>query len=311
MTPSPTSVASNLLPSISREHGQVDASTPNALKEAGNDAVRTGDWQRAVHMFTLGIDMFVNTSGEMADGAWYSLDKRSEGVLHLLCSNRSLAHLKLGDFDAAAMDAEHCCQARPDFAKGHLRLLAAIEAAGAPLAERQAVCARGIRACPQSKELREHKAALAAEMGRTEVGAEETAACAAQLERTRRIADDPTHPQHALAAGDIGSALALGAHGVAKDLVEAERYLRIGADAGDAGSQRNLGFLLLESERAEEAVAYLRMAKEQGDDDSAAAVDKLVAEADAAHAQALFKLRALAAKGDERAKAMLVELEER
>lgn len=291
----------------------MDASTPTALKEAGNDAVRVGDWQRAVHMFTLGIDMCVETSAEPADGAWYSLDKRSQGVLHLLCSNRSLAHLKLNDFEAAATDAEHCCQARPDFAKGHMRLLAALDATGAPLAERQAACTRGLRACPQSKELRDQRAALAAEMGRAPaeaVGADEAMACAVQLERTRCIADDPTHPQHALAAGDLGSALALGAHGVDKNLSEAERYLRLGADAGDAGAQRNLGFLLLEGERTAEAASYLRLAKEQGDEDAAAAVDRLVVEADEAHAQALFKLRALATKGDERAKAMLVELEQ-
>ena len=100
-----------------------------------------------------------------------------------------------------------------------------------------------------------------------------------------------------------------GAYGEVKDLVEAERYLRIGAEGGDVGAQRNLGMLLLQSERAAEAAGYLRMAHGQGDEEAGSTLDALRREADALREQAVFKLKALAANGDARAKAMLEQLE--
>ena len=222
---SPASPASVISP-IAREHGQVDAHNPSVLKEAGNDAMRARDWKRGMHMFTVGIDMITDSSPPSDAAGWFALDVKSKGVLHLLCSNRSLAHLNLGDTSAAIQDAEACCSARPGFAKGHQRLLAALAAAGAPLEERREACARGRRACPNSAELRDAQAALDAEAGvepEEAIGAAEAAALAAQLASTRLIADDPSHGQRALAAGDLGSALALGAYGEVKDLVEAER----------------------------------------------------------------------------------------
>jgi len=48
------------------------------------------------------------------------------------------------------------------------------------------------------------------------------------MEATRAIANDPGDSRHALAAGDLGSALAVGAHGLDQDIEEAERYLTIG-----------------------------------------------------------------------------------
>ena len=305
MAASPTSVTSK----ISSEHGQVDAASPAALKEAGNDAVRNGDWNRACHMFTLGIDMILKAAPSPPEAAndWYAMDVSSKGVLHLLCSNRSLAHLNLKDCPAAAEDAEHCCLARPDFAKGHLRLLAALKSGGAPLEERHEACARGIRACPASGELRAAKAALDEECG---VVVEETAeSLAERMAATRRIADDPSDSRRALAAGDYGSALALGAHGVSKNAALAEIYLRIGAEGGDAGAQRNLGMLLLQSDRQAEAAEALRDAAANGDEDAAATLSALKAEADAKHQQALFKLRALASNGDARAMEMLRQLD--
>jgi TPR repeat protein len=58
-----------------------------------------------------------------------------------------------------------------------------------------------------------------------------------------------------MAATDLGSALAVGAFGLSKDLAEAERYLRIGIAGGDVSAQRNLGLMLLDIEgRLEDAV---------------------------------------------------------
>ena len=45
-----------------------------------------------------------------------------------------------------------------------------------------------------------------------------------QMMSTRRAADDEADPRRGLACGDLGSALAVGAHGLEKDVEEAERY---------------------------------------------------------------------------------------
>ena len=307
---SPASVTAK----IDAQHGQVDAQNPSALKDAGNDAVRCGDWQRASHMFTLGIDMIVGPTEPKEPGDWYGLDMRSKGVLHPLLSNRSLAQLHLKDYAAACEDADLCCMARPDFAKGHLRLLAALKANEAPLEERQQACRRGLRACPQCKELLDAKVALDAEgcVDPSQMASEDEAlALAAQLRATKLIADDPSDPRAPMAAGDYGSALALGAHGVAKDLSEAERYLRLGAEGGDAGSARALGMLLIQQDEPAQAAEYLRIAALAGDEDAIDALTDLKNEADSQRKEAIFKLKALADKGDERAKAKLAELKDK
>ena len=89
MASSPDSVTTR----ISAEHGQVDATSASALKAAGNDAVRAGDWSRACHMYTLSIDMVLGGTTPADAKDWYTLDVQSKGILHLLCSNRSLAYL--------------------------------------------------------------------------------------------------------------------------------------------------------------------------------------------------------------------------
>ena len=322
MVSSPASVIHS---KIDAKHGQVDAHSPSVLKEAGNDAARCGDWTRATHMYTLALDMIVK--GKASDDAadWYALDCESKGLAHVLCSNRSLSHLNSNDFASAAEDAEHACLARPDFVKAHLRLLAALKAGDAPLEERRAACARGLRACPRAQELIDVKMQLDAEAGdepcEVAEDAKESASTLAkerllreqQVAAAKLIADDESDRRRAMAAGDYGSALALGAHGVAKDLELAEHYLKIGADGGDAGACRNLGFLLLEtpgSERAAEAAEYLRKGAELGDERAAEALEALHKEANQKREAALFKLRALAANGDARAKEMLEELQE-
>ena len=67
-------------------------------------------------------------------------------------------------------------------------------------------------------------------------------------------------PRHIFAAGDYGSALALGAHGVAQDIEEGEKYLQIATAGGDVASQRNYGMLLLQLNRAAEAAEQLSAA---------------------------------------------------
>jgi hypothetical protein len=299
--------------------GHVTADSPLALKEEGTKAFNAGDIKRAGHMFTLGIDLILQGKEPKDAAAWFSADAASAGVLHLLLSNRSLAFLKVGDAAGAADDAEHACAAKPDFAKGHLRLLAALAAMPEDTVEaRRKACLRGIRACPSSKELRDAKANLDLEKhtssggkgGEAAATTDEDAEASAQLVATRKIADDPSDPRRAMAAGDVGSAFAVGAYSLPKDVALAQRYLRIGAAGGDAGSQRCLGLLLLEEGGApEEAAEFLSAAAQQGDEQAADVLAQLGKEADEKRKAAMFKLRALASGGDLRAKEMLVQLE--
>ena len=135
------------------------------------------------------------------------------------------------------------------------------------------------------------------------------AEAAAGLALTRRVAEDPNDPRRFMAAGDLGSALAVGAYGAEKDVAEAERYLRQGAEGGDAASQRNLGLLLLELDRPAEAATALKAAAAQGDEQAGATLAQLGDEVKRQAEQARFQLGILAGKGDPRAKEMLEQLQ--
>ena len=165
----------------------------------------------------------------------------------------------------------------------------------------------------------------------------EDAECASALAAARATADDPTDPRRFMAAGDVGTALALGAHGCERDVVAAERYLRAGASGGDVASARHLGLLLLELGRPEEAAESLRAAALSGDEEAAEQLKALFAEAQEKEEQVLslaltqthpnpspdpksvvvwvwqarFKLQALASRGDARAVEMLEELRQK
>ena len=224
-------------------------------------------------------------------------------------------HLNLKDAAAAAEDAEHCCLARPDWAKGHLRLLAALAAGDAPLDERRTACARGVRACPNAQQLLDAQDELDREAGASNKkgmkgDSEGVDDVAAQLAATRLIADDPNDPRRFMAAGDYGSNLAVGANGLDKDTAMAELYLKRGAEGGDAGAQRNYGHLLLESGRHAEGSAMLLQAANQGDEEAIAVLTQLGDEAAKKQKEMMFKLEALATNGDKRAIEMLKQLAE-
>eukprot|EP00908_Phaeocystis_cordata_P018780 Transcript_30241.p1 GENE.Transcript_30241~~Transcript_30241.p1 ORF type:complete len:307 (+),score=108.38 Transcript_30241:251-1171(+) len=299
-----------MVAAIDPAHGRVAADSPAALKQAGNEALKT-DLARAAHMYTLGIDLCLKGADidELTSADWYRLDGESNGALHALLANRSFAYLQQTDPAAAVVDAEYCCLARPEFAKGHMRLLAALEANGATASERRAACARGIRACPASAALKDEWSRLGEKGDPAQTETEAAAAEAeAGLALTRRVAADPEDPRRFMAAGDLGSALAVGAHGLSKDVVEAERFLRQGASGGDVASQRHLGLLLLELGRPAEAAEVLRQAAAQGDEEAAATLTQLGQEATSKAEEARMKLAHLASEGDPRARAMLERL---
>ena len=90
---SPTSVP----PAIMADDAEVDA-----LKAAGNDAFKKGDFSGAVSNYDKAILLAPKN--------------------HLLYSNRSLAKHSAGDFVAAEADARKCLELAPDFMKGVYRL---------------------------------------------------------------------------------------------------------------------------------------------------------------------------------------------
>ena len=79
-----------------------DDAEVDALKAAGNDAFKKGDFSGAVSNYDKAILLVPKN--------------------HLLYSNRSLAKHSAGDFVAAEADARKCLELAPDFMKGVYRL---------------------------------------------------------------------------------------------------------------------------------------------------------------------------------------------
>ena len=223
-----------------------------------------------------------------------------------------------------------------------------MELCGAPDDERLAACARAALACPRDKRIAQAKAAIEAGVGRGKGQQDKTkrkrkskksgktikaqdgkvkaasapaptvannaavdARIQAQIEATRRIAEDASDPRRAMAAGDLGSLLATGAYGVPKDLALAEHYLRIGADGGDAGAQVNLGHLLLDRGLHVEAAKYLSAAAAQGSDAARELLGAIAGEAEEKRKAARRQLEKMAEEGDPRARSVLAEVQAR
>ena len=319
---------------IKPEHGRV-INDPEQLKIAAAKAVKLKEYPRATHMYTLAIDLLLenaksvaapDTSTDNEDKAdkdapktydWRALDAKSNGLLHVLLSNRSFTHFRCHDYLAAAEDAENCVQCAPTFVKGWLRLLAAIAEGtketnhiAQSVTDRARVIARGLRANPGAKPLMLAREALVKEASVEvvlAVEADEAKKLREQLQMTKVVADDSSDPRHVMAAGDYGSALAVGAHGLEKNVEEAEKYLKLGSDGGDAASAKNYGHLLLKLDRAVEASAQFAHAAELGDPEAEETLRSLGVEADVQREEAMNKLRKLAEAGHPQAVEMLKE----
>jgi tetratricopeptide (TPR) repeat protein len=309
------------LTSIKPEHGSL-VMEPAHLKEAASKAVKLKHFPRATHIYTLAIDMLVKGSKETKSTEevnWLSLQQKSNGLLHILLSNRSFTHFKCKDFLAAAQDAEHCIQSLPTFVKGYLRLLTALKALHteekSTLEERVKVVSRGFRACgSSSKPLILAREALVKESSVQEVmtiEGKELETLRSQMKMTKDIADDKSDPRHTIAAGDYGSALALGVHGLDKDVIMAEKYLKIASVGGDAVSARNYGHLLLKLNRAGEASQQFAHAANLGDAEAGEILRSLNREAEEKREEAMNQLRKMADAGNERAREMLQEFQRR
>ena len=312
------------------------------LRDAGNAAVAAKNFKQAAHLYTLAMDTLANAHGLSRDENGrasprdlFACQQQTGGALSKLLSNRSLAHLRLGD-DAAIDDAVACTHADPSWEKGHLRVLQALQAQGAPVEQQLQAVHRGIAACPEGtllrmeeKKLESAAAAAAAAAAPEEEDRQEvpqtppqkpkhgvvtpssaTGAAAPDddpLAETRRVAEDGTDPRRFMALGDLGAAMAVGAHGVPRDAKQAEVFLRRGA-RGDVVAKRNLGLLLLDTGRPGEAAAVLSEAAQAGDEEAAATLAHLCQEAEAKQLQAREKLIQMASEGDARAAEILREL---
>mmetsp|Transcript_75143 Transcript_75143/g.218149 ORF Transcript_75143/g.218149 Transcript_75143/m.218149 type:complete len:335 (-) Transcript_75143:244-1248(-) len=304
---------------VQADPGHVLPGSYDELWSMGKAALKSGDQQKAVHHLTMAINsaakkMPRNQDGVATDADLAACNKETEGKLAKMLSERSGLYSRQSDHAAAIEDAETCTRADPQFEAGHLRLALAYEAAGAPLQVQLDACERGLASCPSSEVLVSRKwrlkkaiAEQPADTGKKASG--DTTDEASMLESARRIADDPSDPRRAMAAGDWGSILATGAHGVQKDRAAAEKYLRIGSDGGDISAQRNLGLLFLEMERPGEAATELSKAAAAGDEQAVEVLAQLAKEAEAKRSELREKLEDLAADGDVRAKEMLRELD--
>lgn len=306
---------------IKTAQGQVLPGNPDELQEMANDAARSGNHGKAVHLYTMAIDLVArgmprDNHGVAATADLLSLNKSSNGQLAKLLSNRSLMYLKQGDVPAALEDADTCTRADPAFEKGHMRLVAALEAAGKPFQDQLEAVERGLAACPDSEMLVNRKWSLKKAIASQPVAEssqdmpESRNSGETAIEATRRLADDPSEPRRALAAADLGASFAVGAHGLQKDVTQAEKYLRIGAEGGDVTARRNLGLLLLELGRSVEAAEELRQAVLAGDEEAAGPLQRLAAEAQLREQEARARLEQLAEEGDPRATQMLRELQD-
>ena len=278
-------------------------------------------------MYTMAIDSLTrelktDDEGVASAADLYALNVACGGELAKLLSNRSLAHLKSGDAAAAVEDADACVRADTTIEKGHMRLVVALEAAAAPMERQLEACERGLQACPQGSLLLMRRSRLAKAVARQPAAAAAAAVAAGQqqeddrgpeesaIDATRRVANNPSDPRRAMAAADLGAALAVGHFGVTKDLAEAERFLRIGIEGGDVSAQRNLGLMLLENNvegRFNDAIAELSAAAQAGDEHSATYLQQMSQSSRVQEEEARAKLENLASQGDERAIAMLKE----
>mmetsp|Transcript_68106 Transcript_68106/g.197378 ORF Transcript_68106/g.197378 Transcript_68106/m.197378 type:complete len:435 (-) Transcript_68106:80-1384(-) len=98
-----------------------------ALRERGNEAFNAREYEQAIAAYTESL----------------SLDPQQ----HLCYSNRSAAHMKLGNAEEALRDAQRCVELAPAFPKGYSRQAAALQALKR-WEEAVEVCERGIVSAP-------------------------------------------------------------------------------------------------------------------------------------------------------------------
>ena len=107
--------------------------TPEELKTRGNELVKAADYKTALALLTQALG-------------------KEPAEAHLYHSNRSLCALQMSDYNLAIEDANKCIALKPDWAKGHSRLGAALFFAGRP-ADAAKAYAQGLAIEPTNESL--------------------------------------------------------------------------------------------------------------------------------------------------------------
>ena len=123
----------------------VAASAPSSidqLKDKGNKAFASGNYQRALDLYSQAIEeaqsidtVDASSNGDSSPASLHpsrplpspSPPSSASTPVHTLFSNRSAAHLALKGFPAALEDAERCIRCAPSWPKGFLRKGQALE----------------------------------------------------------------------------------------------------------------------------------------------------------------------------------------
>jgi Ca2+-binding EF-hand superfamily protein len=103
-------------------------------RNKGNASFKAGEWQKAIN--------------------YYSKSLKVDPTNYIVTSNRSSAHLKLGQKEEALKDAEKCIQLSKTYAKGHARKAMALHAMKKFSDEVNAYKV-GLKYCPDDKTLKE------------------------------------------------------------------------------------------------------------------------------------------------------------
>ena len=107
--------------------------TPEELKTRANELVKAADYKTALALLTQALG-------------------KEPAEAHLYHSNRSLCALQMSNYDLAIEDANKCIALKPDWAKGHSRLGAALFFAGKP-ADAAKAYAQGLAIVPTNESL--------------------------------------------------------------------------------------------------------------------------------------------------------------
>jgi len=188
------------LSSIKAENSTLDARSPSSLLEQGIEALSKEDSVTAGRVFTIAIDLLLDNKDPATlihpAGILSAIDVKSGGILHKLFSQRSIAMLKQTDYLAAKSDAELCTLTKPDYDRGHLNLLKALDSDGSSVEERRSVCSKALLSCPNCDELKslELRYALSKDENKAPTGSAEVDQLAI-MGATLKIANEKDHPQ--------------------------------------------------------------------------------------------------------------------
>ncbi|KAL3906752.1 MAG: hypothetical protein SGILL_009146, partial [Bacillariaceae sp.] len=120
----------------------------NEHKEEGNKFFKAREFEKALEHYTQAIVVMGNSDGAMME------EKQAFAVYY---ANRSAAKYQLQDYQGAVEDAGHAIQQNPTYAKGHIKLVAALEVQQKFEEARQAMTAGRYAVEPKDQDMMEKR----------------------------------------------------------------------------------------------------------------------------------------------------------